>query len=112
MDHQASQTAADMVRLPRCLFVPTAVSMLTSIVHPIAQVGSQFARHYYTKLHQAPNEVHKFYQRDSRLTHGEFCSSPDSPITPTQVTLVGVEVRSHAAATPATPATTGDPQAL
>lgn len=76
-----------------CLGMPTddATHWLMFFPHH-TQVGSQFARHYYTKLHQDPHELHKFYQRDSRLTHGEFCSTPESPIAPTQVTLVGVEV--------------------
>jgi len=59
-DHAAATAAAP----------PAAAPASTPIVSP-ENVGYLFVKQYYTTLHSHPNNLHRFYKKQSVFTHGE-----------------------------------------
>lgn len=47
-----------------------AQSGSTAATNPTLYVAHEFVRQYYTMLHKDPSQLHRFYTRESRLTHG------------------------------------------
>lgn len=55
--------------------------MVMAVPTSTSYVAHEFVRQYYTMLHRDPTQLHRFYTKESRFTHGEAPSSKaDDPI--------------------------------
>lgn len=68
----ANPDAATAVRGQVC---PQELKPEEETVHPPQSVGREFVRQYYTMLHQAPDQLHRFYSQNSSFLHERWFGS-------------------------------------